>query len=133
MPVVTCVEVWDAHTQWDPGGFLPTMIGARKTDYSEQSQRLQRVGAQGYRLIIDMNDLSAPWDPGIVAIYDSVVPVRVKVGQPQYRSGSYKLLRPVLAIAWGQAMFCRGGSVTPGILPGPHLVMGCLLGLGPRD
>jgi hypothetical protein len=78
MPVVTCVEVLDAHEKWDHGRFLSIMSAEQKTNHTERSRRLQRIGAQGYRLIIGMNDLLAPWDPGIVAIYESVVPVHVK-------------------------------------------------------
>ena len=74
MPIVTCVEVLDAHVQWDPGGFLPIMSGE-----CELARR------------------------------------------PQCQSGNDTLLRPEHAIAWGQAMFCWGGSVTPGVLPRLHM------------
>lgn len=81
--VVTCVNVFNAHVQWDPGGFLSTMSGENEPNYTERSWRMHIIGAQGYRLIIDMNYLSAPWDPGIIAIYELVVPVHVKPRQPQ--------------------------------------------------
>jgi hypothetical protein len=121
MPVVIRAEVLYTHTQWDPGRFWSAMSGEHKTDCTERSRRLPRIGDRGDRLIIGMDDLSVPWDPGRVSIYASVVPVRVKATRPQCRSGSYTLLRPEHAIAWGQAMFCQGSCVTPHVPRGPQL------------
>jgi hypothetical protein len=77
MPVVPCVEVSDAHIQWDPGGLLSAKSGEHEPDHTEQAWRMQMMGVRGYRLI-GKNDLSTPWDPGISTIYGSVVPVRIK-------------------------------------------------------
>jgi hypothetical protein len=96
MPVVTCVEVLNAWKKWDPDGFLSTMNGERMTHHTERSRRLQRICAQRYSLIIGMNDLSAPWDPGIVTIYESFVPVCVKARKDQYRWNSGDLCMPLL-------------------------------------
>jgi hypothetical protein len=73
MPVVTCVEVLDAHVQWDPSGFSATMSSISEPNHAEQSCRMQITGAPEYKLVIGMNDLSAPWDRGIVAICGLVV------------------------------------------------------------
>ena len=60
---------------------------------------MQRIGARGYGLIIGLDDLSAPWDPGIVALYELAVPVRsclgdlnAEVGATNYHDVSTPLL-----------------------------------------
>ena len=47
-----------------------------------------RIGDQGYRVIIGMDDLSVPWDPGTISIYMSAVPVRDKVGDVNTEVGA---------------------------------------------
>jgi hypothetical protein len=81
MPDVSRVEVLDAREKWDPDGSLSNMSGEHKTNHTERSRRLQRFGAQGYKLIIGMDDPSAPWDPGIIAIYESAVPFVPRPGE----------------------------------------------------
>jgi hypothetical protein len=78
-----------------------------------------------------MDNLLAPWDLGIVAIFESAVPVRDRPGGLYAELGPAHCLNPAHAIAWEQAMFCQGGSVTPSMLPGPHVGDGPLTRDGP--
>ena len=115
IPIMPCIEVWDGNVQWDPGELLSTMKGEQEQKHTERSWRMQNIGARGYILVIGLDDLPAPWDPGIVSIYVLAIPVWVRAKRPQRQRRSYTLLRHEHTIAWGQAMFCRGGSVTPDI------------------
>jgi hypothetical protein len=112
---------------------LSTMNSEQELNHTEGTWKMQRIGAQRYILIIGLDNLPLPWDPGIVSIYEAVVPVLVKARQPQCRSGSYTLLRPEHAIAWGQAIFCGGGSVTPHVPPESQLIDGLLMWVWPNS
>lgn len=59
------------------------------------------------------------WDPG--GFLSTMSGEHEPVSHPQCRSVGGQMLRPEHAIAWGQAMFCRGGSVTPDVQPVLHL------------
>jgi hypothetical protein len=77
MHVVTCAEALDENVKLDPGRFLSTMSGEQEPDHTERAWKMQMIGVRGYKLI-SINDLSTPWDPDMVAIYESAAPVRVK-------------------------------------------------------
>jgi len=76
------VEVLNVHVQWDPSGFLSTMYGEQELHHTERSWRIHMIAARGYTLIIGLDNLSVPWDPGIVSIYGINCTGLVKTKQP---------------------------------------------------
>jgi hypothetical protein len=64
-----------------------------------EDEKMHKIDARAYRLIIGLNDLSEPWDPGIASIYASAVLVCVKARRSQCRSGATpycNLITPLL-------------------------------------
>jgi hypothetical protein len=51
-----------------------------------EDKKMHKIDARAYRLIIGLDDLSEPWDPGIASIYALPLPFCVKARRPQCRS-----------------------------------------------
>jgi hypothetical protein len=70
-----------------------------------------------------------PWDLGVGSSVCGILILQLRNRmqvmvlcscEAHYRSWSCSWLQPKGAIAWGKAMFCRGGNITPDVPSGPN-------------